>query len=42
MRFWVKFFFLNFALPELLWEQGEQSNQLMLRKQTKGTWNYSI
>ena len=36
MRFWVKRISQNAeALPELLWEQGEQSNQLMLRKQNK-------
>ena len=36
MRFWVKRISHNAdALPELLWEQGEQSNQLMLRKQNK-------
>ena len=32
MRFWVKRISHNAdALPELLWEEGEQSNQLMLR-----------
>ena len=36
MRFWVKRISHNAdALPELLWEEGEQSNQLMLRKQNK-------
>ena len=33
MRFWVKRISHNAdALPELLWEEGEQSNQLMLRR----------
>ena len=36
MRFWVKRISHNAnALPELLWEEGEQSNQLMIRKQDK-------
>ena len=36
MRFWVKRISHNAnALPELLWEEGEQSNQLMIRKQNK-------
>ena len=36
MRFWVKRISHNAnALPELLWEEGEQLNQLMLRKQNK-------
>jgi len=36
MRFWVKRISHNTnALPELLWEEGEQSNQLKLRKQNK-------
>ena len=35
-RFWVKRISHNAdALPELLWEEGEQSNQLKLRKQNK-------
>ena len=33
MRFWVKRISHNAnALPESLWEEGEQSNQLMIRK----------
>ena len=36
MWFWVKRISHNVnALPELLWEEGEQSNQLMIRKQSK-------
>ena len=36
MRFWVKRISHNAnALPESLWEEGEQSNQLMIRKQNK-------
>ena len=46
MRFWVKRIFHNAnALPELLWEEGEQSNQLMIRKQNKehlGLLRYKI
>ncbi len=35
-RFWVKRISHNAdALPELLWEEGEQSNELKLRKQNK-------
>ena len=34
MRFWVKRISHNAnVLPELLWEEDEQSNQLMIRKQ---------
>ena len=36
MRFWVKRISHNAdALPELLWEEGENANQLMFRKQNK-------
>ena len=36
MRFWVKRISHNAnALPELLWEEGEQSYQLVIRKQNK-------
>jgi len=36
MRFWAKRISHNAnALPELLWKEGEQSNQLMIRKQSK-------
>ncbi|MFS0574983.1 hypothetical protein AB1K83_05075 [Sporosarcina sp. 179-K 3D1 HS] len=36
MRFWVKRISHNAnSLPELLWEEGENANQLMLRKQNK-------
>ena len=36
MRFWVKRISYNAnALPELLWEEDEQSNQLMLRNHNK-------
>ena len=36
MRFWLKRISHNAnALPELLWGEGEQSNQLMIRKQNK-------
>ena len=36
MRFWVIRISHNAnALPELLWEEGKQSNQLVIRKQNK-------
>ncbi|PIC68943.1 hypothetical protein CSV77_16415 [Sporosarcina sp. P16b] len=36
MQFWAKRISQNAnALPELLWEEGEQSNQLLIRKQNK-------
>ncbi|MEK5069608.1 hypothetical protein [Sporosarcina sp. FSL K6-1508] len=36
MRFWMKRISHNaHSLPELLWEEGEQSNQLLIRKQNK-------
>jgi hypothetical protein len=36
MEFWMKRISHNaHSLPELLWEEGEQSNQLLIRKQNK-------
>ena len=36
MRFWLKRIFHNAnTLPELLWDEGAQANQLMLGKQNK-------
>ena len=36
IRIWVKRISHNSnTLPELLWKEGEQSNQLMIRKQNK-------
>ena len=36
MRFWMKRISHNAnALPELLWKEGERSNQLMLRTKTE-------
>ena len=36
MRYWVKRISYNaIALPESLWKEGKQSNQLMIRKQNK-------
>ena len=38
VRFWVKRLSHNAnALPESLWEEGEQSNQLMIKNRTKST-----
>ena len=36
MRFWIKRISHNVnTLPKLLWEDGEQANQLVIRKQNK-------
>jgi len=36
MRFWAKRISRNVnALPELLWKEGERSNQILIRKQNK-------